>query len=728
MGRFFSNLQIKKNVNQSQSEFVKTLSNAMKKLGYVKAEEDEAELSYIAAFSRSKQWVTLCAEDYVSDAEKLNTDAQKIAANLKTFCISNTVIDSDVAVLDMYAGQEERADRVIIGYGEAYGLESHEEAKGKRELWEPLMADENLWDKFSEIQSSDFTFAEDGLVKISEILGISPDLLVADYDELSSVSEDNKAVVPLYFKKAGTKPLSLNAAFVKVFGETLEPLGFKKIKGRHPYLVRVVPGGEIIHIIAIRNGAQMDLRKKAFDILIGAATVYRRIINLDVAPTENINWIRFLDQYYTRSQRLNVDKELLEKIQHFQYFKENQDDMLRELKFSLEMTKQYVLPILDKVNTLDECIYFFRNYAGEISTNIFNSKFNFDLCTEHDEGMLYIKTDNQKLQEDFQNTLSGKTGASEETRQRVAIKNMYFNDPEIHGKALKELEKRKALNTEILKSYGLMQSDSKKTEEKPLSLNAAFVKVFGEALEPLGFKKIKGRHPYLVRVIGDEIIQVITFMSGYDNSFQILGGVATVYRPYIALDKSARDNSNWLINNLGFHELTNPDDCNLEFRRSIHQFYYYDNKGIYKKGTYTPNGELRKSTLEAFEEALIVTNKIMLPVLHNVTSLDDCVTFFDKFKMYMWLFDNDIRNQNSICNYNEGLLLIKTEQRNFFRNKLKEYLDKKYDNNLVLELEKQIELYDSILNDKKAYTEILEELEKRKALNTEILKSYGLDV
>ncbi len=263
MGRFFVNLQIRKNVNQTQSDFLKIFTVAMKKLGYVKTEADEAELSYIAAFSPSKQWVTLCAEDYVSNAEKVNTDAQKIAANLRTFCISNTVLDSDFSVLDMYVGQEECADRVIIGYGGDYGFESREEAKGKRELWEPLMTEEGLWDKFSEIQSSDFTFAEDGLIEISGLLGISPDLIIADYDDLSSVSEDNKAIVPLYFKKAGTKPLSLNAAFVKVFGEALEPLGFKKIKGRHPYLVRVVPGGEIIHIIAIRNGAQMDLRKKA---------------------------------------------------------------------------------------------------------------------------------------------------------------------------------------------------------------------------------------------------------------------------------------------------------------------------------------------------------------------------------------------------------------------------------------------------------------------------------
>lgn len=134
MGRFFSNLQIRKNVAQTQGDFLKAFAAAMKKLGYVKSNAGEAEISYIAAFSPSKQWVTLCSEDYVSDDQKVNSDAQKIAENLKTYCISNTVLDSDFAVLDMYVGREERADRLIIGCGGDYGFESREAAKGKREL------------------------------------------------------------------------------------------------------------------------------------------------------------------------------------------------------------------------------------------------------------------------------------------------------------------------------------------------------------------------------------------------------------------------------------------------------------------------------------------------------------------------------------------------------------------------------------------------------------------
>ena len=71
--------------------------------------------------------------------------------------------------------------------------------------------------------------------------------------------------------------------------------------------------------------------------------------------------------------------------------------MLRELKFSFDMTLKYVMPILDKVNTPDERINFFENYAGHICTNHYNAEHNFAMCPEHEEGMLYIKTDDREL-------------------------------------------------------------------------------------------------------------------------------------------------------------------------------------------------------------------------------------------------------------------------------------------------------------------------------------------
>lgn len=475
MGRFFSNLQIRKSVNQTQSAFLKSFSSVMKKLGYEKAEADEAEFSYIAAFSPSKSWVTLCAEDYASNAEKLNTDAQKIVANLKTFCISNTVIDSDVAVLDMYAGQEECADRVIIGYGEAYGLESCEVAKGKRELWEPLLVEENLWDKFSEIQSGDFAFAEDGLVKIAPLFGISPDLLIADYDELSGISEDNKAVVPLYFKKAGTKPLSLNAAFVKVFGEALEPLGFKKIKNRHPYYVRVI-NGEILHIVTYSK--ERD-EKNIFDIYAGVATVYRHEINFsDLDACRCFMPLKTPRQYHYYDFEFNPETSNMPEPT-FRYEIQSIADnksIIDAFSEALKDTMLYIIPVLSKASTLEKCITFFKTHT--VRMQIYSPNDNYGIKSDSgrsSEGLLYFAVDDHSdmmyemnrnleffkmtsenhrtnIQRDYETHYK----ISNEARMKwVEKRDEIYNDKELYGQVMKEIEERKIRNTEMLKKYGI---------------------------------------------------------------------------------------------------------------------------------------------------------------------------------------------------------------------------------------------------------------------------------
>ena len=58
-----------------------------------------------------------------------------------------------------------------------------------------------------------------------------------------------------------------------------------------------------------------------------------------------------------------------------------------------------------------------------------------------------------------------------------------------------------------------------------LTLNAAFKQVLGEALEPLGFVKIKTKHPYYVRAVTDEIINVVTIKevwSGYPTEKRLI--------------------------------------------------------------------------------------------------------------------------------------------------------------------------------------------------------------
>ena len=41
------------------------------------------------------------------------------------------------------------------------------------------------------------------------------------------------------------------------------------------------------------------------------------------------------------------------------------------------------------------------------------------------------------------------------------------------------------------------------------SLQSAFAKYYKEKLEPFGFQKVKGRQPYFVRVVNDEILNIL---------------------------------------------------------------------------------------------------------------------------------------------------------------------------------------------------------------------------
>ena len=72
---------------------------------------------------------------------------------------------------------------------------------------------------------------------------------------------------------------------------------------------------------------------------------------------------------------------------------------------------------------------------------------------------------------------------------------------------------------------------------KKLTLKSAFTQVFGEALEPLGFVKLKKtKEPCYVRIVGDGIINVITYrtLSAYKTSYKNVEmrlGILSLYNP-----------------------------------------------------------------------------------------------------------------------------------------------------------------------------------------------------
>jgi hypothetical protein len=266
------------------------------------------------------------------------------------------------------------------------------------------------------------------------------------------------------------------------------------------------------------------------------------------------------------------------------------------------------------------------------------------------------------------------------------------------------------------------------------TLNTAFKQVFGEALAPHGFVKIKGRQPYFVRLIGNEILHIITYMPRPNKSFRIIGGVATVYRQRLSLDECPRNNGNWLHGNLHFYRELHPlDEIPGDLFSKLYEFYYSE-----------------ETIHSSIETALEITKEIMLPILDEVVDLEACIEYFHKFGDDMNLnYDvEDFGNKQVNNFYNEGLLHIKTVSLSNYRN----FREKKIEKDLIkfaygvktntytqefyeawlkkFEDEKpmRIALYDKISNDHEWIAKAHTELEGRKAANIEILKSYGLNV
>ncbi|MDR1674308.1 MAG: hypothetical protein LBR54_02520 [Oscillospiraceae bacterium] len=270
---------------------------------------------------------------------------------------------------------------------------------------------------------------------------------------------------------------SLNTVFKNVFGQALAPLGFVKIKGRQPYFVRVVPGGEIIHVITYRNEWCFDSGFKAFDILGGVATVYRQSIDLTWTPSDNVNWFSSNWFFYSQSNPWNDDPEsefrkFRKSIYRFPYLADNEESLLYAVEYSLRISENIILPILDKATTLDACVDYFYRFNLHMSIyddeNLGNDNPN-NYCNE---GLLLIKTNNKegviKALEGYISSIAYqlKRGNgelfrftqefyNEELKKLEKLKLEKTFNPKMFTKELAELERRKAANTETLRSYGL---------------------------------------------------------------------------------------------------------------------------------------------------------------------------------------------------------------------------------------------------------------------------------
>lgn len=476
MSRFSTTVHIKNNVDRMR--FVNTFSDIMKKRGFVPCSEDETAQSYIFAYDDG--WVTLANEEYMDNPQKAYDDTRDMAKALKTSAFSVEVVDSDFAIMTLRApnGAE---DRVVVGDGTGYGIE--ETPMGDKNLWEPFLAEGRTLEELYGLWNNQDILAEDTLRDVAPILGINPYYIYADYNEISEKADENENIIAFYFKKAvaKTKSMSLNAAFIKVFGEALEPLGFKKIKSRYPYLVRVVPGGEIIHVITVMQDQGMMQNQKSFVISGGVATVYRGKIDLSISPRHNSNWLLSNVKICQKMHPFEDNSEMFNKLHQSNYVIGNYDSMIKELTSSLSYTQQFLLPVLNNVTNLFECAdYCWKFFSAELqifSDDDWGAQQNGG---QESEGLMLLKIyDTNAYKQKYQKQIDisrevilrsikdGTCGYSMEDynnecqlvdsffKRNIAAFNRLTIPSKHRSLALDELERRKMSNREALHKLGV---------------------------------------------------------------------------------------------------------------------------------------------------------------------------------------------------------------------------------------------------------------------------------
>lgn len=488
MGSFYSNIHVK--TDRGKDGFIEALNRHLSAANYEKCDEDDAVLSYRLAFSDG--WVTFVRPEYRDQPDVLEKEAKNISAAFKTSVFTTTVVDSDFAELSLFDNGEQ-ADYAVIGEGDAYGLD---ETPADPAKWQPLLKQGTAFEELSAVWETDEVFCEDALYKSAPLFGIEPDFMTADDRSL----DDDNSVLLCFREKAASSAagnsaiklapkLTLSKAFKNAFGEVLEPLGFKYLKGNFFY--RII-GGEIIQGITYENVRSTGsghivngtfVENKYFAVHAGATTVYEETVYADDFTFSNPRRYPEVSRIY--SARGGHGNEKWKIMAYNPYCPALSEDIVRAVNLAMEHTKE-LLPFFEKVTDLES--YLFYDRMAHFGTSTHNAGLYFPNEKELREkisiapylALLYVKTKYggdfkeqildeasfNSMAEDYKargiNAPEYKVSYSEYYAKECSLAekkraelDVILNDPELCSLVDKELERRKAVNTESLAKIGI---------------------------------------------------------------------------------------------------------------------------------------------------------------------------------------------------------------------------------------------------------------------------------
>ena len=164
--------------------------------------------------------------------------------------------------------------------------------------------------------------------------------------------------------------LEVDKSLKAAFKETLEPHGFKKVKGRYPHFVRMATP-EIIQVINYRleQALSPQLEEKRFEVYCAVGSIYRPEINLNRSVYASMDWINttHLDMYVkAKYNGIPVYENEQPGVDYI--IKKGDEASLREqIAFAMTGIEHYIIPAFDKVVDLKTCVDYLELYGfGEL--------------------------------------------------------------------------------------------------------------------------------------------------------------------------------------------------------------------------------------------------------------------------------------------------------------------------------------------------------------------------
>ena len=279
-------------------------------------------------------------------------------------------------------------------------------------------------------------------------------------------------------------------------------------------------------------------------------------------------------------------------------------------------------------------------------------------------------------------------------------------------------------------------------------LATAFKEVYEEPLKERGFQRINMKHPVYARLIVGEIVHVITFeavrsdeLNPNIKAFEIVGGVATVYRGRMYLEATQSSSYMYAVGLGRMYAVRASGKKDENYWDKIYKFHYDKT-----------NEESLEASIRFSYEAV---ERDLLPELDNACSLEGALDFLSKYKCPLRIFDEDSEFWKGINNHryveDEGLLYyvvygkdkidnfigkkmfwqeryIEDWERMFLEGKWRQDVYEAEKNSSKESTQKFIDIYKKFVNTPELMDMVIKKIEEKKSLNQEILRSYGLDI